>query len=67
MQRVIAELTDLADRAATGHFKRANHDTLDAMRQADRDVEHGRAQARRPLPRRPVDRRRSTQLARRRQ
>jgi hypothetical protein len=38
MLRVIAELTDPEDTAATGRFARANRETLEAMRQADRDA-----------------------------
>jgi integrase/recombinase XerD len=38
MLAAIAELTNPADTAATGRFNRANRDTLDQMRQADRDA-----------------------------
>ena len=38
MLRMIADLTDPEDTAATGRFQRANRATLDEMRQADRDA-----------------------------
>jgi hypothetical protein len=42
--RVIADLGDPADTAATGRFKHANRDTLDEMGRPRR-LEHGRAAA----------------------
>ena len=38
MLRVIADLTDLDDTVATGRFVNANRDTLEEMREADRDA-----------------------------
>lgn len=38
MLRLIAELDDPEDTAATGRFKRANREVLEEMRQADRDA-----------------------------
>jgi hypothetical protein len=38
MRRVIGELSEIEDTAATGRFVQANRETLDEMREADRDA-----------------------------